>query len=109
MNDNDLIEFAFLLLFAGVCYALGRAHRPRRTWEDGYQKGLERSAKDLFRTAVRATAESNSAARRFRPPTSFRARATPPARAYSGMDDQTTVVVKFPNRDTRHQDISEAA
>lgn len=87
---NDIFVAILLLAFGGSMYGLGRAHRPRRDWEEGYRKGYE----SIFKVAVRATAaRANSSPGRFRPrfPAFGRATATAavPNPASSLYDDTT--------------------
>lgn len=102
MNDvNDLVLLAFLLLLCAVSYALGRSHRRRTSWEDGYHKAMERAASTMFRTAVRAAVlNSNNAARRFGLPPVGRARPQQPCPVDKRLEEETTIVLPFRGRDT---------
>lgn len=92
MNDSltaTIVFLAMFLAFGAAMYALGRGHRPRTEWEEGYRKGAE----SIFKIAVRATTRTvNSAPGRFLPrmPSFGRARAVV-APVPSSIHNDTTI------------------
>lgn len=66
---SSIVAVFMIVVLVGAVYALGRAHRPRTPWQDGYQQGVADTTKAMFKSAVRATTFArNSAQGRFRLP-----------------------------------------
>lgn len=95
MGTNNVVALVVFLAFGATCYFLGRAHQPRKPWEEGYQAGANDATKIVFRTAVRAAAANNTGNSRFRhlPWSGWTGRARGRARTPSGsrLQDETTI------------------
>jgi|ERR1043165_413571 hypothetical protein len=103
MNYSNLAAILVILVFGVAMYALGRAHRPRTPWQDGYQQGVADTTKAMFKSAVRATTLAKNAApgRFWLPFTGPRASGRAPVSVVQ-LKDERTVPVDNPMAKARH-------
>lgn len=112
---NNLTTLTFLLVFGLVCVTCGvliernrNLRSGRDEWQEGFDRGAERTTKHLFRAAVRATAVQGgySSSAQTRPPVHVRAWAAVakhnklPEGTAVDLNDADTVVLQFPQRST---------
>jgi hypothetical protein len=100
--NNNAVAILLFVVFGAAMYGLGRAHRPRTPWQDGYQQGVADTTKSMFKNAVRAAASNsgnaaNSAPGRFRPRFPFvKNRGRAPVRDIVALKDEATEVINNP-------------